>query len=123
MNAHQLTNDRGSSWSSVDRASCSAAASVAPDRTARCSAPISGTTSQSGTTIALGVIIFYQFFTRYALNDSASWTEEIARYFLVATVFVGAAVCALLAALLALVLLRAPRTTRRPLRPEPVQDR
>jgi TRAP-type C4-dicarboxylate transport system permease small subunit len=41
----------------------------------------------------LGLIIFYQFFTRYALNDSASWTEEIARYFLVATVFVGAAMC------------------------------
>jgi TRAP-type C4-dicarboxylate transport system permease small subunit len=41
----------------------------------------------------LGLIIFYQFFTRYALNDSAAWTEEIARYFLVATVFVGAAMC------------------------------
>ncbi|MFL6662456.1 MAG: TRAP transporter small permease [Rhizobacter sp.] len=41
----------------------------------------------------LGIIVFYQFFTRYALNDSASWTEEIARYFLVATVFVGAAMC------------------------------
>ena len=41
---------------------------------------------------ALGVVIFYQFFTRYALNDSASWTEEIARYLLVATAFVGAAV-------------------------------
>jgi TRAP-type C4-dicarboxylate transport system permease small subunit len=41
----------------------------------------------------LGVIIFYQFFTRYALNDSAAWTEEIARYFLVATVFIGASVC------------------------------
>ena len=41
----------------------------------------------------LGLIIFYQFFTRYALNDSAAWTEEIARYFLIATVFVGAAMC------------------------------
>src|SRR5205085_463762 len=41
----------------------------------------------------LGTIIFYQFFTRYALNDSAAWTEEIARYFLIATVFVGAAIC------------------------------
>jgi TRAP-type transport system small permease protein len=40
----------------------------------------------------LGVIVFYQFFTRYALNDSAAWTEEIARYFLVATVFVGATI-------------------------------
>jgi TRAP-type C4-dicarboxylate transport system permease small subunit len=40
----------------------------------------------------LALVIFYQFFTRYALNDSASWTEEIARYLLVATAFVGAAV-------------------------------
>ncbi len=41
---------------------------------------------------ALGLIVFYQFFTRYALNDSAAWTEEIARYFLIGTVFIGAAV-------------------------------
>src|SRR5271169_130564 len=40
----------------------------------------------------LGVVIFYQFFTRYALNDSASWTEEIARYLLIATAFIGAAI-------------------------------
>ena len=41
---------------------------------------------------ALGLTVFYQFFTRYALNDSAAWTEEIARYLLIATVFVGAAI-------------------------------
>ena len=40
---------------------------------------------------ALACVIFYQFFTRYALNDSASWTEEIARYLLIGTAFVGAA--------------------------------
>jgi TRAP-type transport system small permease protein len=40
----------------------------------------------------LGATVFYQFFTRYVLNNSASWTEEIARYLLVGTVFVGAAI-------------------------------
>ena len=37
----------------------------------------------------LALTVFYQFFTRYALNDSAAWTEEIARYLLISTVFIG----------------------------------
>jgi TRAP-type C4-dicarboxylate transport system permease small subunit len=41
---------------------------------------------------ALGAVVFHQFFTRYVLNDSAAWTEEIARYLLIGTVFVGAAI-------------------------------
>lgn len=38
-------------------------------------------------------VVFLQFFTRYALNDSAAWTEEIARYLLIAVVFIGASMC------------------------------
>ncbi len=38
----------------------------------------------------LGGVVFLQFFTRYVLNDSAAWTEEMARYLLIATVFTGA---------------------------------
>src|SRR5258708_28642524 len=35
--------------------------------------------------------IFYQFFTRYALNDSDAWIEEIARYLLICTVYIAIA--------------------------------
>jgi TRAP-type C4-dicarboxylate transport system permease small subunit len=38
----------------------------------------------------MAAVVFYQVFTRYVLADSAGWTEEIARYFLVAVVFIGA---------------------------------
>ncbi|RYX91734.1 MAG: TRAP transporter small permease [Comamonadaceae bacterium] len=57
---------------------------------------LSGTTPEAWVALAffwaLGLTVFYQFVTRYVFNDSAAWTEEIARYMLVCTVFVGAAI-------------------------------
>ena len=38
-------------------------------------------------------VVFLQFFTRYVLNDSFAWTEEIARYVLIAVIYVGTAMC------------------------------
>jgi TRAP-type transport system small permease protein len=51
--------------------------------------------------IALGAILWslflivgLQFFTRYVLNNSLGWTEEIARMMLILLTYAGAVVCA-----------------------------
>lgn len=41
----------------------------------------------------MALAVFLQFFTRYVLNDSYAWTEEIATYCLIGVVFIGAAMC------------------------------
>jgi len=43
---------------------------------------------------ALAAIVFLQFFTRYILNSSLSWTEEIAQYMLMVLTFTGSAMAA-----------------------------
>jgi len=42
---------------------------------------------------AMVACVFLQFFTRYVLNNSFAWTEEIAINCLVVVVFLGAAMC------------------------------
>jgi len=41
----------------------------------------------------MALCVFLQFFTRYVLNDSFAWTEEIATYCLVVIVFLGSSMC------------------------------
>ena len=43
--------------------------------------------------VLLFFIVALQFFTRYVLNDSLGWTEEIARYLLILLAFVGSVTC------------------------------
>ena len=37
------------------------------------------------------LLVLYQVFTRYVLNSPAAFTEELVRYFLIWTVFIGSA--------------------------------
>jgi TRAP-type C4-dicarboxylate transport system permease small subunit len=41
----------------------------------------------------MAISVFAQFFTRYALNNSFAWTEEVASNCLVVVVFLGSAMC------------------------------
>jgi len=41
----------------------------------------------------MATLVFLQFFTRYVLNDSLAWTEELAVYCLMPVVFIGASMC------------------------------
>ncbi|MDI7862339.1 TRAP transporter small permease [Rhizobiaceae bacterium n13] len=41
----------------------------------------------------MGLAVFLQFFTRYVLNNSFAWTEEIAANCLVVVVFLGSVMC------------------------------
>ncbi|MFD1744920.1 TRAP transporter small permease [Rhizobium helianthi] len=42
---------------------------------------------------AMGLAVFLQFFTRYVINNSLAWTEEIAANCLVVVVFLGSVMC------------------------------
>ena len=60
-------------------------------------ADLSGYAPEDWITLAvfwlMALSVFLQFFTRYVLNNSYAWTEEIATYCLVVIVFWGAAMC------------------------------
>lgn len=39
--------------------------------------------------VVLGAVVFLQFLSRYVLNDSVAWTEEISRYLLIGVAYAG----------------------------------
>lgn len=41
----------------------------------------------------LMAVVFLQFFTRYVLNDSMGWTEEVSRFLLILVGFLGSVLC------------------------------
>jgi TRAP-type C4-dicarboxylate transport system permease small subunit len=41
----------------------------------------------------MALLVFLQFVTRYVMNDSFAWTEELAVNCLIAIVFIGSAMC------------------------------
>lgn len=64
---------------------------------------------------ALAAVVFTQFFTRYVLNDSLGWTEEIARYLLIGVTFIGCVIATRKGTHIAIEVFYAymPRTMRR----------
>ena len=61
-------------------------------RRSTCPTPSPRAGSRSASSGCSALTVFYQFVTRYVMNDSAAWTEEIARYLLIGVVFVGATI-------------------------------
>jgi TRAP-type C4-dicarboxylate transport system permease small subunit len=42
--------------------------------------------------MVMSAVIFYQVFSRFVLNESLRWSEELARYLMIWSVFIGSAI-------------------------------